>query len=139
MGLTKVLVDVVQLPFEVVRVWLRYSRCRYPRQTQWSCAGHPPVLVHRAVANKLELLRWVLRRSCSLIERVDKTDAVDWLLLNAVQDIRRCDPGSFINCRHNVDDVAELRSQTAFVLDLRRPRNDQSIACAPEMRCDLLG
>src|SRR6516162_3525677 len=139
MGLAKVFVDVVELPLEVVRVWLCHSCCRDPRQTQRRRACDPAVLEHRSIANKLEILRRMVCGSLCVIECVNKTDAFDWLLLDSVQDVRRCDPSSFINCRHNVNDMAELRAQSALVLDLRWPRNDHPVARPAEMRCDLLG
>ena len=57
----------------------------------------------------------------------------------AVKRIRRLNAGSFENRGHNVRDVMELTAQTAFLFDLRRPRDDNWVTSAAEMRGDLFG
>src|SRR5207244_6086068 len=45
----------------------------------------------------------------------------------------------FENGRGDIDDVVELRANTALVLDPRRPGHDQAVARAAKVRGDLLG
>ena len=72
-------------------------------------------------------------------ERVGHADAVDRVLLEAVDDLRRLDAEDVVDRRHDVVDVMELRPRRLVRLDALRPGDRQRIAGAAEMRGDQLG
>ena len=99
----KSLVDVVKLPFVVVR------RRRLLPNSHGSDrrrgAGDPAVVVDGAVAEHLEILRAVLRRRLRVIERVDHAHALDRLLRHAVEHRGRLHADGFEDGRIDVDDT----------------------------------
>ena len=58
---------------------------------------------------------------------------------DAVDRRRSLNACGFENGRHDVDDVVELGADATDVLDVAGPRYGHALACAAEMRCDLLG
>ena len=81
----------------------------------------------------------VPRRGLCVIKRVGKTDALQGFLEHAVHHRWRGDPGGFVDRRDDVDDVGELRPETAVIVDPRRPRNQHAVARTAKVRSDLLG
>ena len=66
-------------------------------------------------------------------------DAVDRILREAVDLLRRLDADHVVERRGDVVDVVELRARRLVRLDLLRPRNDERIARAAEVGGDELG
>ncbi len=82
------------------------------------------------MSGHLEILRVMARRRFLVAERIDHAHAFDRLLGHAVEHGRRLDPGGFENGRVNIDDVMELRTDTAHVLDAGGPGDDQAVVRA---------
>src|SRR5215472_7806370 len=122
--LAEILVDVVQLPFEVIGIW--FVSDVYPRQAQRRCARHPTVFVDRPVSHHLEILGAVLCLRRAIVEGVHETLAVQRLLLHTIQHIRWSDFRGLVDGRRDIDYVAELRAQSTFVLDAGWPRDDHA-------------
>src|SRR6266403_3604145 len=129
------MVDVIYLPFCFVGVVTRSNCCPwrigYRRR-------HPSVLVHSAIGDQFEDLRFSPIRSLSIIEGVNHAHSLDGLLCYAVERIGRMDPSYFEDRRHKVGDVMELSAHTAMFFDLCRPRDDHWVARATEVGSDLL-
>src|SRR5262245_46127810 len=133
--LAEVLADLVKLPLEVIRVGLRADR--HPRKAKGRSAGNPTVLVDRAIADQLEVLRGVTRRSVGVVEGVYEAGAFERLLLHTVHRFGRRHADGLVDGWYDVDDVAELRPYAALFLDARGPRDHHAIARAAEVRRDL--
>ena len=84
---------------------------------------------------------WVVARSLRLgiAERVDHADAVDRILLEAVDDPRRRDLRQFVDRRDDVDHVVELRPRRRIRLDPLRPGDGHRLAGAAEVGAHQLG
>ena len=88
----------------------------------------------------------LLSKYCSVLrpfalasaKRVHHADAVDRILREAVDDLRRRDAENLVDRRHDVVDVVELRPRCLVGLDARRPRDRERIARAAEVRRDQL-
>src|SRR5882757_9113410 len=108
---------------------------------RWRRVGVPAVVVDTAVGDHFEVLGRALRGCIrvGLVKGIGHADAIDWLLLDAVDNLRRLDTRGFEDRWHDVDDVVELVPYAAGVLDAVRPRDCQTLACAAEVRSDLLG
>src|SRR5262249_49887951 len=111
--LAEIFVDVIQLPLEIVRIRFR-PRC-YPRESKGGGAGHPPVLVNRAIAKHFEILDRVPRRGLGVGKSVDQADAIHRLLASSVHYYRSLDSGGLVNRRNKVDDMTKLLAQTSLV------------------------
>ena len=70
--------------------------------------------------NALQKLRPPAIRRVRVVEGVGQADAVEWLLLYAVHDAGGGEAGGFEEGGRDVDDVVELRSQSAVVSDAAR-------------------
>src|SRR5579863_1462807 len=116
------------------------ARPQLPGWRWWRCGGNPTVVIDRAVADHLEILRAPLRRRICvcLIKSVSHAYAFDWFLLDPVDRIRRWDAGDFKDGRDDVDHVMELGANRAHILDMAGPRNSQTLPGATEMRRHLL-
>ena len=92
------------------------------------------------IAHHLEILglvrRW--RVGVGLVEGVGHADALDRLLRDAVDHVRRADARGLEDRRHDVDHVVELIADAALVGDHLRPRDRHALARAAEVRGDLL-
>ena len=66
-------------------------------------------------------------------------DAIDRVLLEAVDFLRRLDAEHVVERRGDVVDVVKLRARRLVRLDFLRPRNDQRIARAAEVGGDEFG
>ena len=133
--LREVLADFVEFPLVVEdcrQPTLRLGG-RVPRSNPRRRAGDPAVVVDALVAEHLEVLRRMLRRSVGVIERVHQARALDGLLSRAVNVRRRGNADRFEQCRRDVDHRAELRTETALVFDSSGPRDDHPVARAAEV------
>src|SRR4051812_24030170 len=99
--------------------------------------GDPPIMIKRAVAEHLEVLRLPLLFGIRVIEAIHHTDTFEGLLLDAVDFSWLRNVGGFQNGWNDVDDVVELRANATFILDPGWPGNDDGVACSAEVRCDL--
>ena len=68
-----------------------------------------------------------------IAKRVDHADAVDRILLEPVHHSRRGDLRQFVNCRHDVDHMMELRPGCRIVLDALGPGDGHRLADAAEV------
>src|SRR5689334_8539647 len=93
-----------------------------------ACHSDPAIMVKRAIAEHLEVLRVALLPRFGVSKTVHHADAFDRLLRDAVE-FRRGD---------EIDHVVELVADAALVLDASGPRDDHWIARAAEVRSDLL-
>src|SRR5580698_8272986 len=101
--LTPVFVGVVELPNVVVerRGYLAYKN-------PWrfmSCDRGPALVVNTAVAEHLEVLRLVLLCSLCVVERISHADALDGMLLDAIDEDRLGQAGHLKDGWRNVDQV----------------------------------
>src|SRR5207244_12406362 len=102
--------DVIEFPVVVAQRGHRGSQ--HPG-CYWRCrGGNPTVMVNRAVADHLEILRLMFRgrvwsRSRG-IERVSHAHAFDWLLRNAVDLLGRLDARGLKEARPDVNEVLRL-------------------------------
>ena len=90
-----ILGDVVKLPVVVSQ---RGHRGSQQPGRDWRCrGGNPAIMVNRAVADHLKILRLMIRRRIGirLVERIHHAHAFNWLLRNAVDGGRRLDAGGF--------------------------------------------
>ena len=96
---------------------------QHPRWNRWRRGCDPTVMVNRAVADHLEILRIVLRRCVGvcLVERVRHAHAFNWLLLDPVDLFGCLDAGGFKDRRHYVDDMVELRADATDIVDVTGP------------------
>jgi hypothetical protein len=107
-GLSGILVDVVQLPLLLIDVG--EPRAALPGQAPVERDGLPAVLDDPAVAEHLEVLCGSGGRCGGVGEAVVDRDALDRGLLHAVHDLRGLDPGGGKDRWHDVDCVVELVS-----------------------------
>ena len=80
-------------------------------------------MIDSSVGDHLEVLG-VAGRGCvgvRLVKGIGHAHAVDWLLLDAVDQLRRFDAGGFEDRGHDVDNVVELSANGADILDVTRP------------------
>ena len=98
----------------------------------------PAVLVHRPVADGLEVLLGVPLGRRRVGERAGETHAVHRLLLDPVHRRRDRDARDVQDGRRDVDDVRELRAERARAGDARRPVDDHRVARAAQVRAHLL-
>ena len=136
-GLTEVVGDPVELP-SLVAVAKWQSLAADPWHPTVEAAGNPAVVIDRPIAEDLEVLDDVRAQSIGVAEAVAHGDALDRLLLDAVDVGRLSDPGRLVDSRHKVDDVVELGAQLAARSQVRRPRDREAVTGAAEVRCDLL-
>src|SRR5262249_27292595 len=80
--LAEVLVDVVELPLEIVGV--RLTSQYHPRQTQRCGAGHPTVLIDRPVTHQFKVLCGVSGWRLGVIKRIDEAYAVERFLRGTI-------------------------------------------------------
>src|SRR5499427_1490487 len=133
--LGKVLLDVVKLPGVLVEA---DAARRDPGRLAVETSGDPSVVVERAVAEHLEVLRDTAARRLLRGEGVGHADSLDRPLADPVHHARFGDAGHVEDRRGDVDDMMKLRAHSAFILDALRPGHDQSIAGAAEVRGNLL-
>ena len=112
----------------------------FPRRHRGNGAGHPAVVVDRAIAENLEILGRARRRrvGAGLVPGVDHAHAVIGTLGDAVDHRRLRDADRIEDRRDDVDDVVELVADAAGVLDALRPAHHHAGARAAEVRGDLL-
>ena len=116
--LTPVLVEVVEFPLvRQRRPFLdAFRHAAHPRFTRAGGAGEPAVVVDAAAGHDVEELRLPRSRRFGIAKRIDHADAVDRILLEPVHDLRRRDLRQFVDRRHDVDDVMELRPRRRVAL-----------------------
>ena len=98
----------------------------------------PALVVDPAVAEHLEVLRRPPVLGARVVERVRHRDAVQRLLLDAVDAQRLGELRGVEHRRGDVDHVVELRADLASRLDAARPVHDRPVARAAPVRRDLL-
>ena len=132
----EVFVHVVKFPFVIIHVdgFAHLPWCERRRG-----AGDPAIVVDCAVGGHLEILGTTFRSRCCVVERIDQAGAFDRLLWYPVEHRGRLQAEGFKDGWSDVDDVMELRADGSLILDPHRPRHDHAIACATEVRRDLLG
>ena len=99
----------------------------------------PSLVVDAAVAEHLEVLRFVPVRRFGVVEGVHHAEAFERRLLDAVDDCRMGESGGFEDRRRDVDHMMELAADLAFGLDAVRPMDDRAVPRAAPVRRDLLG
>src|ERR1039457_6386492 len=98
-----------------------------PRQSM-ARAGPPPILVDAAIADHFKVLQVVMAWRAGIVEGIDKTLAFQGDLLYIVDHVGKLDAGGFIDGRRNIGHMSELRTQSACILDVRRPGDNERIA-----------
>ena len=134
-GLTEVLVDVIELP-DVVR------ERRILRKQPWNrvaCRRDPAVVVDGAVAEHLEVLRLPAVCSLRVVRGVEHRHAVHRTLVHAVDRPGLGDTRGLESRRRHVDHVVELAAELAPGLDACRPLQDHAVPRAAEVTRHLLG
>ena len=116
----------------------QHLRVEVPRDPLQPLGEQPAVLVHPAVAEDLVVLLRVPLRRGRVRERVGERDAVERLLLDAVDRVGHRDPGEVEDRRADVVDVRVVAADRARVADAARPVHDHRVPRAAEMRGDLL-
>ena len=115
--------EVVELPHVVVEARAALMADR-----------HPPIAVEeRALTAELEVLRRT-RRRVGVREGREDAGALDGLETPAAVDRRTLDTGRFEDGRVEVDDVHETLADLATRGNAARPRDDQRIGDAAEVR-----
>ena len=112
--LAPVLFQVVEFPDILVRRPLPNARRQCPAPTGArgpKARGHPAIVVDRAAAHDLEVLGEQLALGFRVVKGVGETDAVDWVLLDAVDRARRGDAENFVNRRDDIVAVMKLRAR----------------------------
>src|SRR5207245_10923966 len=109
--------DVEQFP-DVSRQARQVARL--PRRTV-DGPRQPAVVIDRAIAEHLEILRLVALRRLRIVEGVEHTDAFDRRLHHAIDALGLRQTGGFQDRRRNVDHVLALAAQSAFFLDALLP------------------
>ena len=98
-------------------------------------------MVDGPVRKHLEVLGGAHRRRVGvlLVEGVRHAHPFDWLLRDAVDHDRRRNARRFEERRHDVDDVVELGSDAARILDVVGPGDCHALPRSAEVRRHLLG
>src|SRR5271154_4565817 len=94
----------------------------------------PAVFVKSAVAEHLEVLDMALLGGAGVFEAVHHADALDGLLLYAIDLGGLRNIGGFEDGRGDVYNVVELHSLSAWIGDVARPGYDQRIPRSAEVR-----
>src|SRR5262249_47380334 len=113
----------------------------FPRRQWRSCACDPAIVVDGTVAEHLKVLRGVTRGRAGIgfVKRVQHAHALNRLLRDAVEHDRRGNSDGLENSGNDVNQVVELVTDAACVLDVAGPGDDRSLSCAAEVRSYLLG
>ena len=109
------------------------------RQHHHAAAGAPAVMIDRAVAEHLEILRVARRLGIRIVEAVGHANALDRFLRGPIDRGRHSQAGNLKYRRRDIDHVVPLRAQAALVLDPRWPRDHETVSRSAVMRRDLLG
>ena len=136
--LREICCHVVQLPVLGVQFRQLLGRNRLPekfarfgeRRAGPRADGAPAVVVKRAVAHHLEVLRDVFGWGLRVTEGVGEADAFNRRLGDAANGGGRLDAQQIEHSGHHVDGVGVLRADFAFRLDAFRPLDDEGIAGA---------
>ena len=120
------------------RVRLQCLRGDNPRDPRGPHRQPPAVLVHRPVADGLEVLLGVPLRRRRVGERAGECNAVHRLLIDPVHRRRDRDARDVQDGRRDVDDVRELRAEPAGAGDPLRPVDDHRVPRAAQVRAHLL-
>ncbi len=108
------------------------------------CGGPYRIVFSRlrlVISQHLKVLRVVggWRVCVGLLEGVHHADAFNGLLLDAVYFFRRRNSSRFQNRWHNIDDVMELVTDSALIVNMTRPGNRHALARSAKVRSNLLG
>src|ERR1700730_9075717 len=88
-----------------------------------ACASPPAVAVDGTRAAKLEVLSRVTVHRLCIVERVGHAFAVHRFLDGTIDNLRRGHTDGFQDGRDDVNEMGELPTPSALVLDARRPGN----------------
>ena len=135
-----IIVQVVELPRMIAEILVAgIERIRLLPSGVEEVAGPPSILVDGAIATGGEVLHGMMRRLLRLVESIGEAGSFQRSLRHAIDHRGRRYTGDVIDGWRNVVDVRELRTQSASILDVTRPRDHQWIGGAAQMRCILLG
>ena len=131
-GIVHYVVELPLVPGDHVR---RLLAAELPRQRHRRRRRNPALVVNRAVAEHLEVLRGMPGRrvGVGLVKRVGQARTFDRQLLDTVDRVGRRDTGRLEDRRHDVDDVVELAANVARVADVAGPRDRHALRRAAEM------
>ena len=132
-ALRVILGDVIELPAFLLAVELE-ARETNPGQAAVEAGGDPTVLVEGPVAQHLEVLGTVRTGRGAIIEAVRHACAMNLVLGDAIDSLRRGYARQLQNGRENIDHVVELRAQFAAAPDAVGPGEGKRIASAAEVR-----
>ncbi len=138
--LSPVLVQVIQLPWPGFRMLVGRSAV-VPGHTHDLGAEDPAIVVDRVVADHLEILGLV-RRGCVGVLRVEcihHAHAIHGILLDAVNHLGQRNSGRFEKGRRDVDNVMELVTDAALVLDHPGPGYGHALLGAAKVGADHFG
>ena len=139
-GLREVPGEVVEFPDVLARVPGREPGAhREPRRERSEGRGDPAVAVDGAAAVVVEVLGVLAACGLRVVERVGQADAVDRVLHEAVDDLRRVDADELVDGRRDVVHMMELGTRGVVGLDPLGPRDGHRVARSAEMRGDELG
>ena len=127
----------VELPHVVVEG--RAAPASITNGVLWRVTAGPALVVDPAVAEHLEVLQVVRSRPPRVVEGVQHARPVQRLLLDAVDEVGRREPGRLEDGRRDVDDVSELAAHLPLGLEPVGPVHDGAVAGAAPVRGDLLG
>ena len=105
----------------------------HPWEARSDCRGDPAVVIDRAAAHDLEVLRAQPTFGRRVVEAVGETHAVERILRHAVDDARRGDADRLVDRRHEVIAVVELCARGRVGLDLVAPAHDHRVARPTEV------
>ena len=103
-----------------------------------TCRSDPAVFVERAISQHLEVLDMARARGFGIVEAVHHAHALDRFLFHAIYLCRLGKLCGLENGRRDVDDVMELRADSAGIFNTVRPCDHERVARATQVRCHLL-
>src|SRR5262249_45363632 len=111
---------------------------RDPRSFSVQAPRNPAIMIDCAVPEHLEVLRGTSARRIIVREGIGHADAFDRLLRHALHHAGLGNARCFEDRWRDVAEGVKLRAKPALVLDALRAGYNQTVACATEVRGDLL-
>jgi len=96
-------------------------------------------MINGAASHDLEILRVLDLLGSGIIERAGEADAIEGILRDAVDQVRRSKIQDVVEGRDHVVHMQELRTRCRIGRDLCRPADGQRIAGTAEVRGEQLG
>src|SRR5690606_36067008 len=106
---------------------------RNPREPRPKCRGHPAVVIDRATAHDLEVLRLMTPGLGSAAEGVSHAASIHRVLRHTIDAAGRRDTDDVQDSGNNVVHMMELRPRYRVRLDSLRPANNHRISGAAKM------